>query len=546
MNLSEFLRAKATKRKKINAIPEGKRNTTLCSYAAKVVKRFGITDGKAYQAFLDESAKCSPLLGEDELQKIWSGAESLYVEKIQNSTDYVPPKQYNATNQVVELQLPIADETALTALFKMKEEKRRFSIATARLFLQVHAITIKLNEMSNRAEIEGLPTQYSGENACNLINTLIADTASTLAFKRPAMSTVHEILTVIVNENRFHPVVELLKSEPWDGFDRLPEIYRLLGLTDEFHKVLVKKWALQSIAILYNLEESPISTQGVLVLQGEQGLGKTQFFRHLAIHDSFFKGGATLDMGNKDSIMSATRVWICELGEIDSTTKKEQSALKAFLTESTDRYREPYARCEVVRLRRTSFCGTVNPKGYLRDESGNRRYWTVPVVNIDLDKVFEYTPEWYTQFWRQIHAEYLQNPKGYLLTREEQEQVNARNSEYETDSYGEDEFMSFFDTTADRSHWTDWKTAAEIADLLNDNFKGLKISSSNIGKLLNSRIEKRVGKPFERRAVNGKRQILCPPKSSGSPVPNVPLLNSVLPVAIMPTTNTADDSAVEL
>jgi predicted P-loop ATPase len=317
--------------------------------------------------------------------------------------------------------------------------------------------------------------------------------------------------------------MELLKAEPWDGNDRLTEIYKILGLTNDFHKVLVRKWALQTIAVLYNTEETPIAAQGVLVLQGVQGIGKTEFFRHLAIDRSFFKGGATLDMTNKDSIMSATRVWICELGEIDNTTKKEQSSLKAFLTEQVDRYREPYAANEVIRLRRTSFCGTVNPKCYLRDETGNRRYWTVPVKNIDIERIFGHLPEWYAQFWRQIHAEYLQNPKGYLLTREEHDFVNENNKEFEAEVYGEDEFMSFFDATADVSKW-EWKTAAQVADLLNTEYSGLKIGCAAIGRLY-TRFEERIGEPFDRKKISGRRFIFCPPVSNATsiylPVPKI-------------------------
>ena len=210
--------------------------------------------------------------------------------------------------------------------------------------------------------------------------------------------------------------------------------------------------------------------------------------------------------------MSATKVWLCELGELDSTTKKEQSSVKAFLTEQTDRFREPYARRESIRPRRTSFCGTVNPKNFLRDETGNRRFWTIPVESLDLDKIFEYSPEWYTQFWRQIYAEYIRDPKGYLLTREEQDKLNGRNAAFEADVYGEDEFMTLYDLDADTAKW-EWRTAAQIANDLNERFKSLNIRSESIGQRLLPRIEKRVGKTFERKINKGRRLILCPPKT---------------------------------
>lgn len=343
----------------------------------------------------------------------------------------------------------------------------------------------------------------------NLLVTIVSDIAYILSFKRVTSSVAQDILHIIASENHYHPVISLLSERSWDNVDRLQTVYEILGLSDNHYQSLVKKWAIQTIAILYNSDDTPVTAEGVLVLQGKQGIGKTQFFRHLAIKDSFFKGGATLDMTNKDSLMSATKVWICELGEIDSTTKKEQSALKAFLTEQTDRYREPYARNEAVRSRRTSFCGTVNPQDYLRDETGNRRFWTIPVEEIDLKKIFELPSEWYVQFWRQILAIYKENPEGYLLTPEEKEFVNRNNREYEQLLFGEDEFMSCVDFQVDKSLWK-WQSASEIANLLNEKYKNLRISSAKIGKLL-VRIGERMDMVFERKTVRGKRLILCPP-----------------------------------
>lgn len=385
---------------------------------------------------------------------------------------------------------------------------------------------MRLNEMNRRTEISGLPPEYRGEDAHNLLVTLISDCMSSLCYRRATGPVIYDALNVIANENRYHPVLELLDDSPWDGVDRFPDVCQMIGVTDEFHKTLVKKWALQTIAVLYNSEDNRIAAQGVLVLQGEQGIGKTQFFRHLAIREEFFKGGATLDMSNKDSLMSATKVWICELGEIDSTTKKEQSALKAFLTEQIDRFREPYARAETVRPRRTSFCGTVNPTRYLRDETGNRRYWTISIKSVDIDAVVNCPPDWYAQFWRQVHEAYKSNPKGYLLTHQEQDRVNQCNSDFESELHGEDEFMTLFNTTADISAWQ-WRTAADIAKTLNENYKGLNMSSASLSRLLIPRLQRRIGKGFARKVVKGNRLIQVPPCGGSPNIPSVSFEKSV-------------------
>ncbi len=496
---------------KLDNIPEGQRNTTMHHYALRVLTRYGVDDETAYRAFINESQRCSPLLDNLELSQIWNGAVTYYNSVIKTSADYILPELYNMGIPRIHFELPVVDYKALSTIATVREDDRYFNIEIGREFLKAFGIRIRYNEMSHDYEIETQSPVINGENGFELLVTLLEDSIAKLAYKRGRKTIICDFLNFIANENCYHPVADLLKKEPWDGIDRLPELYRMMGLSDKFYMTLVRKWALQSIAILYNSDENPISAQGILVLQGGQGIGKTEFFRHLAIKDKFFKGGAVLDMRNKDTIISSTRVWICELEEIDSTTNKKQSELKAFITETYDRYREPYARKEVQRFRKTSFCGTVNPSAYLTDETGNRRYWTVPVKNMNVESIFAHTPEWYTQFWRQMLCEYNNNPKGYLLTKEEQDAVNRSNESFETLLQGEDEFMTVFDTSADYSLWTNRLTAAQIADELNSRFKSLHISSMSVGKNLIPRIEKRTSKQFVRKTIRGRNFILCPP-----------------------------------
>ena len=512
VSVSEETNQKSTDTEiKLDNIPEGQRNATMHQYALKVLTRYGADDGTAYQAFRNESQRCSPPLDNSELNQIWNGAVAYYNSDIKINADYVPPELYNLGVMNINFELPIVDYNELLKLCKVRKKKRIFNIDVCRMFLKTFGISIRYNDMSHDYEITAPTTVINGENRFELLATILEDTIIKLAYKRGRKAVIYGILDVIANENRYHPVIDLLKKEPWDNADRLTDLYHIMGISDEFHKVLVRKWLLQTIAILFNSNDKPISSQGILVLQGGQGIGKTEFLRHLAIKNEFFKGGSVLDMKNKDTIISATRVWICELGEIDSTTSKKQSELKAFITEQYDRYREPYARKEVKRLRKTSFCGTVNPTAYLTDETGNRRFWTIPVQSIDLNKVFSSDFEWYTQLWRQIYSEYKQNPMGYLLTNEEQNTLNRSNEKYETLLQGEDEFMTVFDTSADYSLWTNRLTAAQIADELNSRFKSLHISSMSVGKNLIPRIEKRTSKQFERKTIRGRNFILCPP-----------------------------------
>jgi hypothetical protein len=488
-------------------IREGSRNDTLLRTAERLLTRHG-DNAETRRLYDEECARCEPPLEPGEIETIYRSAQGFYNNTIRPQPGYIPPEEFGLNR----FALPVRDTAALAVLNMGDPKHRKFNIDAARRLLRAFGLTIRVNDMNKHAEIGGLPDAYGGEDAPNLLPTLVGDIADTLLFKRATSQMINDVLAVLASENRYHPVIELINAEPWDGIDRLPEIYRLMGVADDFSKTLVRKWSLQTIAVLYNTTDAPITAQGVLVLQGPQGAGKTEFFRHLAIYEQFFKGGAQLDMSNKDTLISATKVWLCELGEIDSTTKKEQTSLKAFLTEAKDSFREPYARNETIRPRRTAFCGTVNPRSYLRDETGNRRYWTVSVGEIDVDAVFSHDPEWYAQFWRQIHAEYRAAPKSYLLTREELDRVNRNNNAYEADVYGEDEFTTAFHIKAERHTWS-WLTAAQIAETLNDKFKSLHIRSEGVGSRLLPRMEKRLGITFERKIVRGRRLVLCPPKS---------------------------------
>lgn len=499
-----------TKSENPSVIPQGRRNDTLHKFALRTLTRYGDSN-EAYAAYQKESQKCTPLLEQRELDTIWSGAVTYYNNNIKTQPDYIAPSLYIGNPPSQQWSLPPKDLVAVQQLYSIDKRDRKFNIATAKLILRAVGITIRYNEMSHQIETQGMPEKYGDNDLNNLLVTCVSDIAYGMSYKRATINVVQETLTAIANEHHYHPVLSLLQEQPWDKVDRLPAIYSILNLSDCNYQTLFKKWAIQTIAILFNSKHAPVTAEGVLVLQGKQGIGKTQFFRHLAIQDIFFKGGATLDMTNKDSLMSATKVWICELGEIDSTTKKEQSALKAFLTEKTDRYREPYARYETIRPRRTSFCGTVNPRYYLHDESGNRRYWTIPVESIDLSHIFALSPEWYTQFWRQMLLIYKNNPTGYLLTQEEKDFVNQTNREYEQMLFGEDEFMTFFNVQADINNWQ-WLSASQITSLLNEQFKSLHITSVKIGKLL-CKIEDNNNIAFKRKTVHGKRLILCPPQT---------------------------------
>ena len=185
-------------------------------------------------------------------------------------------------------------------------------------------------------------------------------------------------LVLIEDENRFNPIADMLHTVRHDGTDRLAELVEIAGIAeDETACLYLRKWLHQSVAMALNDDTDPYGADGVLVIQNPQGAGKTLLFSKLALYADWFAEGISIDLDKKDSVIQATGCWIAELGELDSTLKREQLSLKAFITSRTDTYRQPYARAATRKPRRTSFCATVNPTEFLNDETGSKeaRKW---------------------------------------------------------------------------------------------------------------------------------------------------------------------------
>ena len=328
---------------------------------------------------------------------------------------------------------------------------------------------VRFNLVTKRMEVCGGGTKilfekYSRDNITSVLPTLIYDIAKKRNCKMGAggAAAIKSYLFCIADSNRYNPIREMLVENENDDESALENIYDILGLTLSFEKLLVKKWLIQTVAFAFADYDNPVSTEGILVLQGKQGICKTSFFRVLAGEPLWFNEGTVIDMRNKDSILTAISGWICELGEIDSTFKKDQSALKGFITRTVDRLRLPYAPSDSDMPRTTSMCGTVNPEQFLKDSTGNRRYWTIHVENIDRDKLFSMTKSDVFHLWGYAYHLYLQDKQGFRLNKQESEMLNARNHDFDVTLPFEEEIREFLDFTMPVENWL-WHSPAEVA-----------------------------------------------------------------------------------
>ena len=194
--------------------------------------------------------------------------------------------------------------------------------------------------------------------------------------------TVSRSVGAVAREITVHPVRDHLGALAWDGVPRIETwACRYLGAENTaFHRSVGALWLVSAVARIFR---PGVKADHMLVLEGPQGARKSTALKILAGEDWFTD--ELPDLGSKDAAMHMQGVWIIEIAELDAIGKAEVSRIKAFLTRTTDRFRPPYGRYTIEVPRQCVFAGTVNPDTYLRDETGNRRFWPVRCGTIDID-----------------------------------------------------------------------------------------------------------------------------------------------------------------
>ena len=297
--------------------------------------------------------------------------------------------------------------------------------------LKVHDVDVRYNVIKKKLEIDIPGMEFIADmfEEASLIE--IEDRCINMGIPH---TKVRDYLKVLARE--YNPVKEWIDSEPWDGTDRLPDFLGSLTTEEsaQLKDMLLKKWLISCVAAAY--EKSGVELEGILVLQGAQGLGKTLWFKRLCDYNKgWLLEGATLNPSDKDSVKRAVSHWIVELGEIESTFKKSDiDQLKAFVTSKTDELRLPYDRAFTTYQRRTAFYASVNAREFLTDTSGNRRFWVLAVRDINVNHGVNMQ-----QLWAQVkETMYIPGQKNWFLSPDERELLHDSNEAYRTQSSVED------------------------------------------------------------------------------------------------------------
>lgn len=385
-----------------------------------------------------------------------------------------------AREALASAQTDFQDEEAAQELAHRAQET--FDLDVLRIALRAIGVQVRRNLISGKLEIRGMPAPYSEESAPNTLPTILWDMMIPLKIKGAGITAIQKALATLADENRYNPVLDMLHSIEWDGVSRLQVLLDIIGIDGgSFYALLVRKWLIQCVAMAHNTRSGRLeAAEGVLTLQGDQGIGKTTFFRRLAVKPEWLAEGLSLDMKNKDSIIQATGVWIAELGELESTLKKEQAELKSFITQKVDRIRAPYASEPEERPRHTSFGATVNQEQFLKDETGDRRFWVIPVKTIDLARLIDLPDEWFEQMWAEVYIWWLRDPRGFRLDTLERAHLNELNQWHREMLPGEEEIRTAFHWELPPEQWGEF-TPVQLRERL---FYGVRITAQQIGRVL--------------------------------------------------------------
>ena len=203
----------------------------------------------------------------------------------------------------------------------------------------------------------------------------------------PNRELFHDVVSIVARENRFHPVRDYLNSLAWD---QQPRIERWLidyaGAPDTPYVRAVSRILL--VAACRRIRHPGCKYDEMLILESPQGTDKSSGLRAIACNDDWFTDDLPLDSDTRRFMESTAGKWIVEAGELKGMGKSAVQALKACLSRQRDEARLAYGRKNARVPRQFVIVGTTNETdGYLRDTTGNRRFWPVRIQRFDLARL---------------------------------------------------------------------------------------------------------------------------------------------------------------
>ncbi len=324
----------------------------------------------------------------------------------------IAPVTENALREAAALAQPDMTEEVIRDLLDVTEKGQvKSSITNAELILSYDFLlrgAIRFNELTQRVDIvkplgwdRGSSGKALTDNDLYNIHLYCERTYGISSLK-----LIEEALHIVVNRNSYHPVRDFLNSLEWDGQERIRFALRhFLGAdASDYTYEILKFFMLGAVSRAFM---PGIKFDYIICVVGDQGAGKSTFFRLLAVDDEWF----TDDLKDLESGKVYEKLqghWIIELSEMLATNNaKSNEAIKSFLSRQKEIYRTPYERYPKDRPRQCVFAGTTNKISFLpSDRTGNRRFLPIAcqkneaeVFILDDEKA---SREYIRQMWAEV------------------------------------------------------------------------------------------------------------------------------------------------
>lgn len=378
--------------------------------------------------------------------------KTIALEKIEKHVEAAQKTGYPTTDQKMPKDLWRKDHCKMRKIKDGDNERweiigPKATLENFQIMIAYYGLEIREDLMRHKTVncVKNEPEDTSGK--CNNAFMEKLRTISVLNDFPAGSDSLTSMHTAVGHMHRYHPVQEWLdEGAPWDGVKRIDQAIDLFvekpGYNPTLKKEIITKWLVSGIAALY---EPNFKTRGVLVLQGDQGIGKTSILQSL--FPSFaFSAGASYISGNKDSLEHLTSFWCSELAELEGIfNKTDISAMKAFISNDKDVIRFPYEKRIEEMQRRSFFCGSVNDEVFLKDKTGNTRFWVIPVVALRYKHTINIR-----QLWLEIREMYKQGAKWWL-ERNIEHLLNDSNAKHMGDAPIMQSILTHYDMDAEPS-----------------------------------------------------------------------------------------------
>ena len=242
---------------------------------------------------------------------------------------------------------------------------------------------------------------------------------------------IADALTAVLTRHSYHPIRDYLSGLTWDGVPRLDSIIiDYMGAEDsELNRAMSRKHFVAAVARVFN---PGCKYDYCLIMSGAEGIGKSTLLRVMG--GRWFNDSITTLEG-KEGMEQLRRAWVVELGELSSIKRSDVEQVKAHLSKQVDIYRAAYARRVLEHPRQCVFCGTTNEALFLKGDTGNRRFWVIPVV-AELRKYRDWSEAIRRdrdQLWAEAVHYYKQGEPLYL-SEELEAQAKQRQQDFNDDN----------------------------------------------------------------------------------------------------------------